>query len=258
MLTDAEGMDGIDTNAFVDGADLPSGDTLRRDPSLGASGRSLVEALLNHDADRIEDLLARDPALARTEAGGLSLAEIAVATGDATLLERVLSRGAAADGAGDGGPLILALHARVPDLAVILLDHGASPTPPGAPLEPFRAAIALGSIAGVRLLLDRGADPDTAGPLARRPLHVALDMEQFAIAELLLDRGADPWATDAAGANLATGASTPMIGGSADAAVAQARLRARVRALGWPEPFPPPAELKALAAADEWPPKRRG
>lgn len=251
-------MDGIATDAFVAGADLPAADALRRDPALGASGQALIAALLAHDAGRVDDLLAHDPALARQVAAGLSLAEIAVATGDAALIEVVLARGAAVDGTGDGGPLILALHARAPDPAMILLDHGASPTPPAAPLEPFRAAIALGSVAGVRLLLDRGADPDIRGPLDRRPLHVALDMEAFAIAELLLDRGADPWAIDAAGANLATGATTPLIGRSAEAALGQARLRARVRELGWPEPHPTPAALKARAATGDWPLHRPG
>ena len=38
-----------------------------------------------------------------------------------------------------------------------------------------------------------------------------------------------------------------------DKAATQARLRERVRAMGWPEPFPAPAELVALAAAGTWP-----
>jgi uncharacterized protein len=248
-------MHGIATDAFVPGADLPDADALRRDAALGESGRAVIDALLSGDADRLDDLLARDPALARTTATGLSLAEIAVATGDQILLTAVLNRGAAPDGAGDGAPLILALHARGPELALILLDHHASPTPRAAPLEPMRAAVALGSSAGVRLLLDRGADPDTIGPLGRRPLHLALDMERFAIAELLLDRGADPFALDASGANLATSAATAMVGDDPAEAAAQARLIARARALGWPEPFPEPHALVARAAAADWPPR---
>lgn len=249
-------MDGIATDAFVYGADLPEADALRRDPALGESGRAMIDALLAGDADRLDDLLARDPALARTTCAGLSLAEVAVATGNPILLGIVLARGAAPDGAGDGAPLVLALHARGPELALILLDHDASPTPPAAMLEPLRAAIALGSSAGVGLLLDRGADADIAGALGRRPLHLALDMEQFSIAELLLDRGADPFAIDAAGANLATSAATPMVSAAPAEAAAQARLRARVRALGWPEPFPEPRALVIRAAAMDWPPRR--
>lgn len=247
-------MDGIAIEAFVYGADLPDPDRLRRDPGLGESGRALVDAVLSGDVDRTDDLLARDPRLSHTSAAGVSLAELAVATGSEPLLRVVLDRGAAPDGTGDGAPLILALQARAPDLALTLLDYDASPTPPGAPLEPFRMAIALGSIAGVRLLLDRGANPDVVGPLARRPLHLALDMEQFAIAELLLDRGADPWAADASGANLATAATAPMVSGLSEQAVAQARLRTRVAALGWPEPHPAPRDLVALVASGDWPP----
>ena len=250
-------MDEIATTAFVDGADLPDPDAARRDPALGESGRALIEAVLAHDVGRVDELLKRDPALARTDAGGTTLAELAVATGDAGLLHVLLSRGGEPDGIGDGAPLILALHATEPDLALVLLLAGASPTPADAPLEPFRAAIALGSLAGVQMLLDHGADPDTAGPLARRPLHIALDMEQFEVAELLLRCGADPWALDASGANLATGATTPMVSGSLANAVAQARLREQVRGLGWPEPIPTPAALVAKAAAGDWPPRAR-
>lgn len=245
------------TAAFSPDADRPDLEAAARDPALGESGRALVEALIARDPHAADALLARDPALARSRPGGVALAELAVAAGDPDLLERVLARGAPADGTGDGAPLILALHAAAPDLAVVLLRADASPAPDAARLEPMRAAIALGSLAGVRLLLDHGADPNVVGPLERRPLHVALDMEQFAVAELLLDRGADPWALDASGANLGTAASTPMVSGSLDNAVAQARLRARLRGLGWPEPAPSPAELKARAAAGDWPPFRR-
>lgn len=249
-------MDGTLTSAFVDGADLPDFDAIRRASGPGESGRKLIDALLARDLDRVDDLLAKDPALARAGSDGVSLAELAVATGDAELLHTVLSRGAAPDGNGDGAPLLLALQATGPELALTLLSAGASPTPASAPLDAFRTATALGSTAGVRMLLDQGADPNTLGPLARRPLHIALDMEQFVVAELLLDRGADPWAIDASGANLATGASTPMVSGSLVDAVAQARLRDRVRKLRWPEPFPTPSEAAARAAAGDWPPTR--
>ena len=246
----------MDVTAFSPDADLPDLEAAARDPALGESGRALVEALIARDTAAADALLARDPALARLRPGGVALAELAVAAGDPELLERVLARGAPADGTGDGGPLILALHANAPDLALVLLAAHAAAVPEAAPLEPLRAAIALGSLAGVRMLLDHGADANTVGPLARRPLHIALDMEQFAAAELLLDRGADAWALDASGANLGTAATTPMVSGSLDGAVAQARLRARLRALGWPEPPPSPAGLKARAAKGDWPPFR--
>lgn len=250
-------MTGIATEAFIDGADLPDAGALQRDPSLGGSGRALVDALLAHDADVVDSLLAHDSALVRATFAGQSLTEIAIATGDMTIIETVLARGAALDGTGDGGPLILALQSSAPDIAWLLLDRGAAVAPKGAPLEPVRTAIALGSSGGVRMLLDRGLDPDLTGALARRPLHVALDMEQFTIAELLIDRGADPYAIDAAGANLATAATTPMVTTSVVEAGAQARLRERLAALRWPEPHPAPPALVAMAATGNWPPDWR-
>lgn len=249
-------MDGIAYHAFVEGADLPDSRDLRSANGVGSAGRDLIDALLAADIGRVRLLLERDPALAGVQAGGRTLAEIAVAIGDPTLLREVLSHGVSADGE-MGGPLVLALHARSPDLAFILLDEGgASPAPADAPLEPVRAAIALGSAGGVRLLLDHGLDPDARDDLDRRPLHVALDMEQFAIAELLLDRGADPYAIDASGANLGTSVTTAMVSDAPDEAAAQRRLANRLPALGWPSPAPVPRELLALAADKRWPPRR--
>lgn len=249
-------MDGIAYHAFVEGADLPDGRDLRAAPELGGAGQELIEALLAADVGRVRLLLERDRALAGLKADGRSLAEIAVATGDATMLREILSHGAASDD-GLGGPLALALHARSPDLAFVLLtEGGATPAPVDAPLDPVRAAIALGSTGGVRLLLDHGLDPDVRDDLDRRPLHVALDMEQFAIAELLLDQGADPYAIDIAGANLGTSATTAMVSAAPEQAAAQRRLAARLPALGWPEPTPAPRALLALASDGNWPPRR--
>ncbi|KQT34994.1 hypothetical protein ASG29_02335 [Sphingomonas sp. Leaf412] len=251
-------MDGIAYHLFVDGADLPDPRDLRTAPGVGGSGRDLIDALLVADLPRVRLLLERDEALAGLVADGRSLAEIAVATGDATLLREVLSHGAPADGtADDGAPLVLAVQANAPDLAWVLLSEGgAAAAPVGAPLEPVRAAIAQGSAGGVRLLLDHGLDADVRDELDRRPLHVALDMERFGIAELLLDRGADPFAVDAAGANLATALATPMVTDDAEEAAARDRLRARLPALGWPDPAPVPRDLLARVADGRWPPRR--
>lgn len=250
-------MDGIATDRFVAGADLPDARALREAPGLGASGRDLIDAVLAADVPRVRYLMERDRALARTAADGRSLAEVAVATGDATLLREVLSHGVDPNGAGDdGAPLILALHATGPELAhVLLAEHGAAPAPAGGVLEPVRAAIALGSAAGVRMLLDHGLDPDARDTLDRRPLHVALDMERFAIAELLLAAGADPFAIDAGGANLASSLAMPMVTDAPEEEAARARLAAGLARIGWPHPAPTPREVLALAADGRWPPR---
>lgn len=249
-------MDDVSRAGFVDGADLPTRDELLGTPTLGGSGRDLVEALLRRDANRAIHLVDRDPALLETFATGRTMLEIAVATANLGMVDVLIAKGAALDGTGDGGPLILALHARTPDLAHALLTAGANPVPVTNPLAAFRTAIALGSLSGVRLLLDFGADPDTQGPLQRRPLHVSLDMEQFRIAELLIARGADPWAVDEGGANLGTAVTVPMVTDNPIERAAQVALATYALRAGWPDPAPTPQSIKVLIGSGNWPPKR--
>ncbi len=52
----------------------------------------------------------------------------------------------------------------------------------------------------VRLLLDRGVDPDSVNRSGSRPLHAAALVGKPAVAELLLDRGADPLVKNGSGA----------------------------------------------------------
>lgn len=250
-------MDEVSRAAFVDGADLPDSNDLLGASMLGGSGRDLVAALVARDAGRVVHLVDRDPQLLEAVAAERTMLEIAVATGDIALVDVLIAKGAALDGTGDGGPLVLALHARTPDLAHALLTAGANPVPPDNPLAAFRAAIALGSGAGVRLLLDFGADPDTIGPLGRRPLHIASDMEQFRIVELLIAHGGDPWAIDNGGANLGTAVTTRMLNDVPEERSAQQRLAARIRQIGWPDPPPTPHLIRTMAADGRWPPPRR-
>lgn len=249
-------MDDIAKISFVEGTELPDFRALATDSAIGGSARDLLDALAAVDGDRIEALLLRDPGLSRFSVDDRTLAELAVATGDASVVQRLLAHEALPDANGDGAPLVLALHARHPDLAHALLAAGADPTPKAALLEPFRAAIALGSVGGVRMLLDHGADPNVSGPLARRPLHIALDMEKFAIAERLIEAGADPWAIDSSGANLGTAVTTPMLTDSPGDHAAQRRLATKAQGLGWPDPVPSPQKVRALADEGRWPPIR--
>ncbi len=249
----------IVVNAFVDGTDLPTRSELRSASSLGASGRDLIEALIDRDHDHVAALLAGDPALAGAHAGGRTIVEIAVATGDVALIDLVIARGAPIDGqidgrAGDGAPLVLALHARDPRFAHALLTAGAKAVPPGDPTAAFDAAIALGSASGVKMLLDFGGDPNARGALDRRPLHIALDMERFRIAEMLIDAGADLWAVDSGGANLGTAVTTPMVTQDRNERAAQIRLSTRAVLAGWPDPAPTPVEIKEAVSAGRWPP----
>nr|WP_243853057.1 ankyrin repeat domain-containing protein [Sphingomonas naasensis] len=180
---------------------------------------------------------------------------VALATCRAEAVDLVIHGGATLDGVDDKGlPLRLALRAGDPGFAHRLLSAGASPNPRGNPIGPLRTAIALNSLGAVRMLLDFRADPNVMEATGNRPLHTALDMEHFRIAELLLDRGADPWAIDSGGANLGTAATTPMLTDSAEEAQAQHRLAARLAKLGWPDPAPSSRDVRAAAAAGNWPP----
>lgn len=247
---------GAQARCFLPEATPPTRTAVLVNAKLGASSRDLAAALFDRDLDRADALLRADPAIAQVEVGpSHDMMSVAVASCDTravTLLDR---HGARPDGRdGSGVPLALALLATDPALAHALLSAGASATPAGNPLNPFRTAITAGSLGGVRLLLDFRGDPNVADRLGHRPLLIALDTERFRIAELLLDKGADPWAIDSGGGNLGTALYTPMVTGDAEEADAQRRLRARLSRLGWPTPPPSPAQIRALALKGAWPP----
>lgn len=248
------------TACFAPGTELPATAAALAQPGVGESAKQLVDALTSADVPAVRRLLAADPALARLPLGkGADMLSLGVASCEHEALDLLIAAGAPLDGANAGGlPLTLALRARDPWFTTRLLSAGAAPEPKGAPILPLRTAIGLNSIAGVDLLLDAGADPDIAERTGRRPLHVALDMERFRIAERLIERGADPWAIDSGGANLATATMTPMLTDDDAEAAAQKRLAAKVAALGWPEPFPVPRTIRALALEGHWPPAGSG
>jgi uncharacterized protein len=225
--------------------------------ALGGSGRDLAEALLSKDVARATRLLAGDPALARLAVGhDHDMLAVAIASCDPALVSLVLSHGAAPDGKRPGLPLDLALRANDPEMAYRLLKAGAHPDPAGDATGPLRTAIELNAPGAVRMLLDFHADPDVAERTGRRPLHIALDQERFRIAELLLDRGADPWAVDVGGANLGSAVTSPMVTNAPDEDAARRRLQARLKHIGWPDPVPTSAEVRALVKAGHWPPRR--
>jgi len=76
------------------------------------------------------------------------------------------------------------------DLVTMLLDLGASPNGDTSRESPLRAACEKGSEESVRLLLERGADPNIAGDGLQSPLAVASGKGNQRIAKMLLDAGA--------------------------------------------------------------------
>ena len=251
--------DGVQASCFAADTVLPQRAATLADPALGQSARDLAAALFDRDLERAEILLKRDAALARVRVGPHhDMLIVALATCDTRAVELLLRHGAPRDGRGDGLPLQIALRANDPALAHALLTAGASPNPRAQPTGPLRTAIGQGSLGGVRMLLDFGADPDVAEETGHRPLHIALDQERFRIAELLLDRGADAWAIDSGGANLGSSTAAPMLTASADEAAAQKRLAARLPKLGWSDPLPSPQQIRDLALGGQWPPRASG
>lgn len=240
---------------FAPNTVLPSRDALARDPALGQSARDLATALVDGDLTAARRLLDADPALARTRIGDqYDMLVVALSSCRHEAVDLLLEKGAPADGARPGAPLIVALRANEPWYAERLLKAGASPNPTGDPLGPMSTAIALGSVGGVRLLLDGGADVNAHERTGNTALLTALDMDQFATAELLLARGADAWAIDTGGGNLGSSVTRPMVSTDKAQAAARDRLAARLPSIGWPSPVPTTAQVKALALEGAWPP----
>jgi ankyrin repeat protein len=216
---------------------------LARDPWM--AGYDVRTAVVLGDADRVREMLAREPGLAtRTdEKTGWTALHAACASqwhrldparaGGLTEIARLLldagaDPAARPDGEGQWSPLLCAVAgAPNPAITGLLLEHGARPDDhvlylaafesgheclrlllPYAPditaTTALSAPISTGDVAGVRLLLDAGADPNhllEAGLLGQSheqeppvpPLSAAVDLESGPeIVGLLLERGADP------------------------------------------------------------------
>lgn len=132
-------------------------------PAILAGADTLPEAVRRGDAARIGALLASKPDLQARDADGNTALHWAALNGDARLVKELLKRGAS---------------------AMATNQAGATPL-----------LYAAGNVDSVRALLDRGADVNRASKFGTTPLIAAARYPQSrAVVRLLLDRGADPQA----------------------------------------------------------------
>jgi uncharacterized protein len=148
---------------------------------------------------------------------------------DVAALRQLLADGHKADeGDHSWTALIWASRSGSIDAINLLLDSGADVNLPGPTGDdwdatPLQHAILAQQPAAVRLLLDRGADPNRgAGPVSVKPLLLAAGDTDPAILKLLLAHGADPTIEDENGATALSravsagtlhGPDRPMFGG---------------------------------------------
>jgi ankyrin repeat protein len=170
---------------------------------MGATGLSgypeerLLEAVRAGDAERVGQLLDAAPELAKArEPDGASAVLLAVYCGHPEIVVLFEERGLALD-------LFEASAVGRPERVAALLDH----TPylvhgfSGDGYPALGLAVFFGHDAVAALLLERGADVNTASKNSQRvtPLHAAVACRNATMARELLVRGADPDAVQAAG-----------------------------------------------------------
>jgi hypothetical protein len=118
----------------------------------------------------------------------------AIARGDAAALEAAFRAGAVIAPAEAGETMLRAIDNVSPDIARVLVEHGADLT-----LEKGRAladAMRLGEMELARCLVEHGADVRAMGAFSDPPMNLAVDScrttAELELVRRLLERGADP------------------------------------------------------------------
>ena len=181
----------------------------------------LIAAIQEGDAARAAQLLDADRALLTARAGNVSAILLAIYYQHPEIARLFVERGAELsfaeacaigdearalalldgdpsllDRRSDDGfpPLGLAIFFRHPALARTLIERGAdvrAAADNAQRVAPVHAAASVGDVETMRLLLDRGADPNARQQQGFTPLHGAAGNGDVEMAKLLVSRGAD-------------------------------------------------------------------
>jgi uncharacterized protein len=189
---------------------------------LMSKNDELIESIRKGDAASVGKLLDEDRGLLQAAAGPVSAMMLAVYHGRRDIAQLFLEHGAEpafgeAVALGDsdrvhsmlaGNPALLqdftpdgftlaglAIFFRHPELARDLIERGAdihAAARNAQRVAPVHAAASVGDTASMRLLLERGADPNARQHMGYAPLHATAANGDRATAELLVAHGADP------------------------------------------------------------------
>ncbi len=182
----------------------------------------IFDAVKKGDAAAVKSILNRDRSQASARQNGLSAIMTALYNGQAAMARLLVESGALIDfteacalgeldrvrtmlaenpsllnsKSPDGYPAVgLAIFFRHPDVAKLLIERGADVNPAAdnpQRVSPVHAAATVSDRQSMKLLLERGADPNARQQMDYTPLHSAASHGDVEMAELLLAHGADP------------------------------------------------------------------
>lgn len=162
--------------------------------AIDADGRTpLVDAVARGRQVIVEALLA---AGARTDIpgpGGYDALAVAVVNGNQPLTELLLRHNVDPNAASDrvGSPLTLAVRKGHHEVVRTLLEAGARWDVPVGGYTALQRAAWQGDTNLVRVMLDKGVNPDAASPTHPPPIILAAERGHLGVVSLLADRGAD-------------------------------------------------------------------